>query len=272
MGVSIDDLPEPLRHAVLPERAGLAGLLLALLLVAALVQQTAAWPGLRLRGPQLAGLALLLGLAATPWLDSLLWLPLVWVGFTWAGLLCQLQVSDGREHGSPQPLVSAVGRAWLRQGLLADGLCTLACAACFWGQAGTWSRAGAGFVVTVPPQTTVEQTTVEQAATHIVEELPSPKLRLHDLAPPAEIAQGGPGPLRSLLRHKVFFGLPLDWLVLALFLIALSLKLNMGLRLARAGLGRAVGVTASQRLLWLLPALASPLLALQTWLGLRGQW
>lgn len=273
MGVSIDDLPEPLRHAVLPGPALLFAVLLGLLLLAALLQRVAPHPGLRLSGGPLAGLALLLGLAATPWLRSLLWLPMLWHGATWAGLLCLLpDRGDALEpklarHSTLGNLLPRVAAGWLRQGLLADGLCAVACALCFWGPVGTWSRAGAGFVVDVPTQS-------EPGS---VLSLPSPQLSLQGWAGASNtVAPTTPTTLRQALQHKVFLGLPLDWVLLGLFLIALSIKLNMGLRLLRHGLGASPtgGLThaAARQALWLLPSLSGPLLALQLWLQLRGQW
>lgn len=272
MGVSIDDLPEPLRHAVLPRPGLLFAVLLSLLLLAAILQRIAPQPGLRLAGGPLAGLALLLGLAATPWLRSLLWLPMVWHGATWAGLLCLLpDRGDAPEprlarHATPGAL-PRVASGWLRQGLLADGLFALACALCFWGPVGTWSRAGAGFVVDVPAQS--------EGGSAV--SLPSPQLSLQRPAnAPNAADQATPPTLREALQHKVFLGLPLHWVLLGLFLVALSIKLNMGLRLLRHGLGSTPtgGRTqaATRQALWLLPSLSGPLLALQLWLQLRGQW
>ena len=66
MGVSIDDLPEPLRHAVLPRPVLLFAVLLSLLLLAAILQRIAPQPGLRLSGGPLAGLAFAAGTGRDP--------------------------------------------------------------------------------------------------------------------------------------------------------------------------------------------------------------
>lgn len=270
MGVSIDDLPEPLRHAVLPAPVALFGILLSLLFVAALVQKIAPRPSLLLRGAQIAGLALLLTLAGLPWVRSLLWLPIIWSGVTWAGLLCLLPDAPPAEGGGCIPARPPIGGAWLRQGVAADGLLALACALCFWSQAGTWSRAGAGYVVDVPPRTVATETATATATDR--QEPTAPQLSLLHVPRPASADDITPRRWSQSLHNKRFFGLPLDWVLLGLFLVALSLKLNMGLRLLRTGLLPPRGSGAPRRALWLLPALACPLLALQFWLQLRVQW
>lgn len=270
MGVSIDDLPEPLRHAVLPAPVALFGILLSLLFVAALLQKTAPRPSLPLRGAQLAGLALLLTLAGLPWIGSLLWLPIIWSGVTWAGLLCLHPDAPPPAGGGCIAAPRPPGGTWLRQGVAADGLLALACALCFWSQAGTWSRAGAGYVVDVPPRTVAPGT--ETGTDAVRQEPPAPQLSLFHAARPASPDDATAQRWSQSLHNKRFFGLPLDWVLLALFLVALSLKLNMGLRLLRTGLLPPRGSGAPRRALWLLPALACPLLALQFWLQLRVQW
>lgn len=271
MGVSIADLPEPLRHAVLPWPSALWGIAISLLVIAALLQHVAPRPSLQ-RG-QLAGLALVLALAGLPWLASLLWLPLLWVGVTWAGLLCCLPEATVADATPSRATPQRPAGSWLQQGVAADGLFALACAVFFWGQAGTWSRAGAGFVTDVPPS----QIAASEQPSEQPSELPTPQLTLYQ-SPDRSGAHDDEAPPRwsKALHNKRFLGVPLDWVVLGLFLVALSLKLNMGLRRLRAGLATGLatgqGHGALRRVLWLLPALACPLLALQLWLQLRGQW
>ena len=69
--------------------------------------------------------------------------------------------------------------------------------------------------------------------------LPSPQLSLQRLtnAPNAADPAMPPVAARGPALQKVFLGLPLHWVLLGLFLLALSIKLNMGLRLLRHGLG-----------------------------------
>lgn len=270
MGVSIDDLPEPLRQASLPWTSALLGIAMALLVVAALLQYIAPRPILQ-RGP-LAGLALLLTIAVLPWLTSLLWLPMLWTGVTWAGLLCGLPDSSPSQGARPTGAAQRPTTSWLLQGVAADGLLALTCALFFWSQAGTWSRHGVGFVADVPPS--------QVLPSERPRELPAPQLSLFHASDHGQPAPDAPLRWSQALHNKRFLGVPQDWVVLALFLVALSLKLNMGLRWLRAGpaSGLATGLTtglgggALRRVLWLLPALACPLLALQLWLQLRGQW
>ena len=273
---SVDSaLPEPLRQLGLSLPLSLFALLLAWLFLGGLILRVAPSARVPFGAAPLTRLFLLGGLAALPWVRSLLWLPVFWAGVTWAG-----SVPPARESGPVCERGVRASARFLRRGLLADGLFFLSCALFFWAQGGTWSTAGSGYVTDTFSALEASQTAVPAA----LSTAPAPLSHLHlDLTantvlaiptsagPPEESARPS---LRQRLAHKRFFGLPLGSVLLTLWLAALGLKLASGAALLR-GLPARQSLRSFVQGAWtdrVLPGVSAMLLSLHLWLCLRGLW
>lgn len=166
--------------------------------------------------------------------SSLLLLCAVWEAATWTGWLL------ARRHatGGPASLFRGALPA-LVLGRLADGWLLVSCGLLCWSLGGSWSTAGRGYVPDFPPP---EQPSAFARGPTLDFDSIQAQLRL------ADDAGQQPGPVRTALRNKLFWGLRLD-LVLALgFALAALCKAALGLWLLRVGLPAGAG-----RLLGLLP-------------------
>lgn len=267
---SVDSaLPEPLRQLGLSVPLSLFALLLAWLFLGGLILRVAPSSRLPFGAAPLTRLFLLGGLAALPWVRSLLWLPVLWAGVTWAG-----SVPPPRESGPACEAGVRASTRFLRRGLLADGVFCLACALFFWAQGGTWSAAGSGYVT--------DTFSVRESSETSVPAAPLPHLHLDLTAqtvltmptPASQPEESARPSLRQRLAHKRFFGLPLGSVLLTLWLAALGLKLASGAALLR-GLPARQSLRSFVQGAWtdrVLPGVSATLLSLHLWLCLRGLW
>lgn len=159
---------------------------------------------------------------------SLLVLCALWEAATWSSWLL------ARRHatGGPASLFRASLPA-LVLGRLADALLLLSCGLLCWSLGGSWSTVGRGYIPDFAPPRDPAAAGQPAASER------GPTLAFDSIQAQLHLADEDgrqPGPVRTALRNKLFWGFRLDGVLALAFALAALCKAALGLWLLRVGL------------------------------------